>query len=428
MAQQTKIVTIEPSEAAAAGCSARCTSYVDDKTREETFFGGDKAYRTFTNYKIEAFAPIGGLWIVKRIIYTQNYTNWDGTPRNPEIFRFIAPTNADYYMRPSSLSTEYETTPYEYTTIVPTGKTIVGWLSAGLSDIQAEFEFIGARITITIDDSMAQAYGCTATGAGEYPKNTTVQLVASAATGYAFDGWYLNGSKVSSNAYYSYTATSNKDFVAKFTMVNPVTVTLVARYGWGQVCFAGETPTTGTVSKTVPAGTSITIEATKSDSADFIFWLDSGGSGRYYNDTLTISPTSNVTWTAYFGYVCTAWVAKVGDVDTRIPVGNVRFVYTGGTSIWAHDITIQVVDGPTISVEQQSLGGGWSFVKWRYKIGTAGWVETSSSTLSNISLDHLQAIALFSRTPTHLLVNSSTKESPAKLVYDPATNLLVADY
>ena len=31
-------------------------------------------------------------------------------------------------------------------------------------------------------------------------------------------------------------------------------------------------------------------------------------------------------------------------------------------------------------------------------------------------------------TPTHLLVNSSTAENPAKLVYDPATNLLVADY
>jgi len=32
------------------------------------------------------------------------------------------------------------------------------------------------------------------------------------------------------------------------------------------------------------------------------------------------------------------------------------------------------------------------------------------------------------RTPTHLLVNSSTVETPAKLVYDPTTNLLVADY
>lgn len=32
------------------------------------------------------------------------------------------------------------------------------------------------------------------------------------------------------------------------------------------------------------------------------------------------------------------------------------------------------------------------------------------------------------RVPTHLLVNSATKESPAKLVHDPTTNLLVADY
>ena len=31
-------------------------------------------------------------------------------------------------------------------------------------------------------------------------------------------------------------------------------------------------------------------------------------------------------------------------------------------------------------------------------------------------------------TPTHLLVNYATRESPAKLVYDPATNRLVADY
>lgn len=39
-------------------------------------------------------------------------------------------------------------------------------------------------------------------------------------------------------------------------------------------------------------------------------------------------------------------------------------------------------------------------------------------------------VAVFERsyTPTHLLVNSATRESPAKLVYDPATNRLVADF
>lgn len=32
------------------------------------------------------------------------------------------------------------------------------------------------------------------------------------------------------------------------------------------------------------------------------------------------------------------------------------------------------------------------------------------------------------RTPTHLLVNSFSKSTPVQLVYDPTTNLLVADY
>ena len=35
---------------------------------------------------------------------------------------------------------------------------------------------------------------------------------------------------------------------------------------------------------------------------------------------------------------------------------------------------------------------------------------------------------VFVRVPTHLLVNSFNKSSPVQLVYDPATNLLVADY
>lgn len=42
----------------------------------------------------------------------------------------------------------------------------------------------------------------------------------------------------------------------------------------------------------------------------------------------------------------------------------------------------------------------------------------------------VNVVAVFEaiKTLTHLLVNSSTKKNPAQLVYDPATNLLVADY
>ena len=43
-------------------------------------------------------------------------------------------------------------------------------------------------------------------------------------------------------------------------------------------------------------------------------------------------------------------------------------------------------------------------------------------------IEIVDAVAVFERLPTDLLVNSSTIESPAQLVYDPATNLLVADF
>lgn len=50
------------------------------------------------------------------------------------------------------------------------------------------------------------------------------------------------------------------------------------------------------------------------------------------------------------------------------------------------------------------------------------------SKLTRFRTKSLSVTAFFTRQPTHLLVNSSTVESPAHLVYDPATNLLVADY
>lgn len=46
---------------------------------------------------------------------------------------------------------------------------------------------------------------------------------------------------------------------------------------------------------------------------------------------------------------------------------------------------------------------------------------TITDTMVNI-------VAVFKLAHTDLLVNSSTLESPAKLVYDPTTNLLVADF
>ncbi len=52
-----------------------------------------------------------------------------------------------------------------------------------------------------------------------------------------------------------------------------------------------------------------------------------------------------------------------------------------------------------------------------------GLVEYQAATAITVT-----AVFAPVRDPTHLLVNSSTAENPARLVYDPTTDLLVADF
>lgn len=85
-----------------------------------------------------------------------------------------------------------------------------------------------------------------------------------------------------------------------------------------------------------------------------------------------------------------------------------------------------------------AVGNSWQYqpniANWRsewFKTGYAFWDGRTSDTSALIGeVTSINVVAVFDvpHVPTHLLVNSSTLESPAKLVYDPATNLLVADF
>ena len=69
---------------------------------------------------------------------------------------------------------------------------------------------------------------------------------------------------------------------------------------------------------------------------------------------------------------------------------------------------------------QTDCVGDWNGIYW--------WDYTPQGYSEIIQVTAYEVVAVFKRIPTHLLVNSSTAENPAKLVYDPITNLLVADY
>lgn len=208
-----------------------------------------------------------------------------------------------------------------------------------------------------------------------------------------------------------------------------VTITIVARNGWGHVQFEGETPTTGTASKTVPIGTRVAMEAIESGAAHFSSW-SGPGTGTTSKRLVRVVRTDE-TWTANFYYLCAAKVAQIADWTTTSPVGEVRAVDVDGATTWGNDVSRWINHGTEFSVEQRESLQGWHFVKWRYRTisRTIGdWQETSETVLNFQYMINLEAIALFQRTPTHLLVNSSDRTTPVQLVYDPATNKLVADY
>lgn len=79
-----------------------------------------------------------------------------------------------------------------------------------------------------------------------------------------------------------------------------------------------------------------------------------------------------------------------------------------------------VYNNPWETVADYTLSvGSWDLIEEYYSTGR--YASTEKTLTYDIK-------AVFSRPATNLLVNSSTVETPAKLVYDPATNKLVADY
>ena len=71
--------------------------------------------------------------------------------------------------------------------------------------------------TYTITATASPTAGGTVTGAGTYNEGATVTLAATANSGYTFSKWTKNGTQVSTNATYSFTATANAAYVAVFT-------------------------------------------------------------------------------------------------------------------------------------------------------------------------------------------------------------------
>ena len=263
-------------------------------------------------------------------------------------------------------------------------------------------------------------------GDGSYASGSTCTVTATAAEGYAFIGWFENGSSVSSDETYTFTVSFNRTLVAKFGVA--VTITAESKaYSWDPLTQRPVRPcgdiqiNSRSRAKTdeakVANGTSCTLTAypaNDSNGVPFVFlrWRRTSPGSPASTSTsnpYTFATTGNETWVAEFGVSVTAVPSPAGAgtvsanpsvveygescILTATPNGRNRFDYWSFNEPFAPEIH----ENPHTLI-----------------------YSTVSATWTGYFVDGL----------THWLVNSSDKSSPVKLVYDDVTGtgLLVADY
>ena len=159
--------------------------------------------------------------------------------------------------------------------IANTNYSFVNWTENGsIVSTDAEYSFTAtenrtlvanfATITYTITASANPTEGGTVNGSGNYASGQTVNLNAVANTGYNFTNWTENGSVVSTNAVYSFTATANRTLIANFELAN-YTISAVANPAAG-----------GTINGagSYTYGQTATLTATANTGYQFINWTD----------------------------------------------------------------------------------------------------------------------------------------------------------
>ena len=245
--------------------------------------------------------------------------------------------------------------------------------------------------TYTITVSANPTAGGTVTGAGTYDEGQTVTLTATANTGYTFSKWTKNGTQVSTNSTYSFTATANAAYVAVFTQnsyaitvsANPTaggTVTGAGTYNYGSTATLTATANNGyTFTNWTKNGTQVSTNATYSftvtGAASYVANFTQQQVTTYYDVTVAEVPNGTVTAnksTAASGETVTlsvtpnsgctfyTWVVyKTGDVNTTVTVSNNKFTMP------AYNVTVVAVIKPngnsgTGSGAEITIGSGSS--------------------------------------------------------------------
>ena len=150
--------------------------------------------------------------------------------------------------------------------------------------------FLSRTISVTSNNS---SYG-SVSGGGEYENGATATLIATPNAGYQLKGWSIDGGNtiISTSNPYTITVTQNATYTAVFE---------IKTYSISVVANDANLGTIFNTSAQYIHGNTYTFVATAFAGCAFLYWIDSSDPNtRIYANPLTVTITSDKTYTAYF--------------------------------------------------------------------------------------------------------------------------------
>ncbi len=202
----------------------------------------------------------------------------------------------------------------------------------------------------TVSVSASPSSGGTVEGGGSYEEGASCTVRATAASGYNFVNWTVDGNQVSSSASYTFTVEGDRTLVANFTAgtyvisvsVNPEnggTATGAGGYEYGQSC---------------------TLRATATNGYTFTNWTEDGNPvSTQANYTFTV--TANRNMVANFTQqitVPTVTTTPVTNITETAATGGGNVTSDGGATVTERGICWGTSHNPTTSGSHGTSGSG----------------------------------------------------------------------
>ncbi len=203
--------------------------------------------------------------------------------------------------------------------------------------------------TYTVTTSSNPTVGGTTSGGGTFSCGQNVSLTATPATGYTFTKWTENGTQVSTNTTYTFTASGNRTLVAVFTSTNP----LIAYYPFN----GNANDESGNNNNATVSGATLTIGTNCNSNSAYSF----NGSSNYIVSDLNVSETnySVALWFKTTTQSCGIFSVSSNNLGTG---GHDRHIYLLNGNIAARLYSDETI----YTTGANYADGNWHLIVYQY--------------------------------------------------------------